>query len=98
MRTRGTIEFLGIWERINNPNFEGVEFDTFKLESGSNSFVLTPQKWIEKTAATGIVSKSGNGGGTFAHKDIAFEFATWISPEFQALPNKGISEIKDRGK
>jgi len=83
-RNRGTIEFLGFWEKINNPNFKLVEFDRFKNESGSNSFVLSPQKWIERTNAIGIISKSGRyGGGTFAHKDIAFEFASWISAEFK---------------
>ena len=83
MRNRSTIEFLGLWEMMHNPNFKGVDFDTFVNEAGSNSFVMTPQKWIESTNATGIVSRSGNGGGTFAHKDIAFEFASWLSPEFK---------------
>lgn len=84
MKTRFTVEFLGFWEILNNPDFNRVEFDTFKNESGSNSFVLTPRKWIESTNAIGIVSKSGRyGGGTFAHKDIAFEFASWISAEFK---------------
>jgi len=81
MRNRSTIEFLGIWEQINNPNFKLVEFDGFRKEAGLNSFVLSPQKWIQKTGAIGLISRSGKGGGTFAHKDIAFEFATWISPE-----------------
>ena len=83
MRNRSTIEFLGLWEMMHNPNFKGVDFDTFVNEAGSNSFVMTPQKWIESTNAIGIVSRSGNGGGTFAHKDIAFEFASWLSPEFK---------------
>lgn len=83
MRLRSTIEFLGLWEQLNNPDFKGVEFDTFKNEAGSNAFTLTPQRWIEKTNAVGIISKSGRYGGTFAHKDIAFEFASWISPEFK---------------
>lgn len=83
MRNRSTIEFLGLWEIMNNNNFKGVDFDTFVKESGSNSFVLTPQKWINSTNAIGIISRSGNGGGTFAHKDIAFEFASWLSPEFK---------------
>jgi hypothetical protein len=87
MRNYSTIEFLGVWERINNPDFKGVEFDSFKRESGSNSFTLSPHKWIETTNAIGIISKSGSGGGTFAHKDIAFEFATWISPEFKLYFN-----------
>ncbi|MBU2542214.1 KilA-N domain-containing protein [Patescibacteria group bacterium] len=84
MRTRGTIDFLGLWEKMYNPNFKLVEFDQFKNEAGTNSFVLPPQKWIEKTHAIGLISKSGRyGGGTFAHKDIAFEFASWVSAEFK---------------
>ena len=83
MRNRSTIEFLGLWEMMHNPNFKGVDFDTFVNEAGSHSFVMTPQKWIESTNSIGIVSRSGNGGGTFAHKDIAFEFARWLSPEFK---------------
>lgn len=84
MRNRNTIEFLGLWEKINNKDFKGVEFDPFRQQAGLNSFVLSPQKWIRKMNAIGIVNKSGrHGGGTFAHKDIAFEFASWISPEFK---------------
>jgi hypothetical protein len=84
MRTRSTIEFLGLWEKLHNPIFKLVEFDQFKNEAGANSFVLPPQKWIEKTCAIGLISKSGRyGGGTFAHKDIAFEFASWVSAEFK---------------
>src|SRR3989344_6746747 len=84
MRNRSTIEFLGLWERINNLHFKGIEFDAFKNEAGSNSFSLTPKRWIESTSAVGIVMKAGRyGGGVYAHKDIAFEFATWISPEFK---------------
>ena len=83
MRTRSTIEFIGLWEQLNNPNFKSIEFDGFKNESGSNSFSLTPKKWIETTNAIGIISKSGRYGGTYAHKDIAFEFASWISPTFK---------------
>ncbi len=94
LRLRSTIEFLGLWEQLYNPNFKGVEFDTFKNESGSNAFTLTPQRWIEKTNAIGIVSKSGRGGGTFAHKDIAFEFASWISPEFKLYVIKDYQRLK----
>ncbi|EKE16491.1 MAG: hypothetical protein ACD_11C00006G0014 [uncultured bacterium] len=84
MRTRSTIDFLGLWEKLHNPVFKLVEFDQFKNEAGVNSFVLPPQKWIEKTQAIGLISKSGRyGGGTFAHKDIAFEFASWVSAEFK---------------
>ena len=96
MRTKFTIEFLGIWEIINNPNFNRIEFDAFKYEAGTNSFVLTPQKWIEKTNAIGIKSKSGRyGGGTFAHKDIAFEFASWISAEFKVYLIKEFQRLKE---
>jgi hypothetical protein len=83
MRTRNTIEFLGLWEQLRNPNFNSIEFDAFRNESGSNSFTLTPKKWIESTNSIGITSKSGRYGGTYAHKDIAFEFASWISPTFK---------------
>jgi hypothetical protein len=83
MRNRSTIEFIGLWEKLCNPGFKPIEFDRFKNEAGSNYFVLSPQKWIETTHAIGIISKSGRYGGTFAHKDIAFEFASWISPEFK---------------
>ena len=83
LRVRDTIEFLGLWETIHNPNFKGVEFDSFRKEAGTNAFTLSPQRWIENTNAIGIVSKSGRGGGTFAHPDIAMEFASWISAEFK---------------
>ena len=83
LRVRDTIEFLGLWETIHNPNFKGVEFDSFRNEAGTNAFTLSPQRWIENTNAIGIVSKSGRGGGTFAHPDIAMEFASWISAEFK---------------
>ena len=83
LRVRDTIDFLGLWETIHNPNFKGVEFDSFRKEAGTNAFTLSPQRWIENTNAIGIVSKSGRGGGTFAHPDIAMEFASWISAEFK---------------
>ena len=83
LRVRDTIEFLGLWETIHNPNFKGVEFDSFRKEAGTNAFTLSPQRWIENTNAIGIISKSGRGGGTFAHPDIAMEFASWISAEFK---------------
>ena len=84
MRNRNTVEFIGIWEEINNSHFKGNEFVTFKNQAGLNSFNLTPRKWIESTNAIGIISKSGRyGGGTFAHKDIAFEFGSWLSPAFK---------------
>jgi hypothetical protein len=95
MRTKDTIEFLGIWEKLNNPNFKPIEFDGFKNQAGSNSFSLTPKRWIESVDATGIITKSGRyGGGTFAHKDIAFEFATWISAEFKLYLIKEFQRLK----
>jgi len=83
MRNRSTIEFIGLWENFNNPNFNSIEFDGIRNLSGSNSFALTPKRWIETTNAIGIVSKTGRYGGTYAHKDIAFEFASWLSAEFK---------------
>ena len=83
LSVRSKIEFLGLRDLLHNQNFKLVEFDQFKIESGSNSFVLSPQKWIKTTNAIGIVSKSGRYGGTYAYKDIAFEFASWVSPEFK---------------
>jgi len=95
LRSRSTIEFLGLWERINNPDFKGVEFDPLKNAAGSNSFTLSPNKWIETTGAIGIKSTSGRNGGTFAHKDIAFEFASWISAEFKLFLIKEFQRLKD---
>ncbi|MFH1187825.1 MAG: KilA-N domain-containing protein [bacterium] len=96
MRTKSTIEFLGIWEKINNPDFKLVEFDQFWKNAGGNSFVLSPNKWVEKTNAAGIISKAGRyGGGTFAHKDIAFEFASWISAEFKLYLIKEFERLKE---
>ncbi|MBS4762242.1 KilA-N domain-containing protein [Carnobacteriaceae bacterium zg-ZUI252] len=83
LRNRNTLEFLGTWEKMNNPNFKLVEFDGFRSQAGLNSFIMTPKKWIENTGAVGIKSSSGRYGGTYAHSDIAFEFASWISPEFK---------------
>lgn len=95
MRNRSTIEYLGFWEKINNPNFNPIEFDGFKNNAGSNSFSLTPKRWIESVGAVGLISKSGRyGGGTFAHKDIAFEFATWISAEFKLYLIKEFQRLK----
>ena len=94
MRSRSTIDFIGLWEQLNNPDFKLVEFDQFKQEAGSNAFVLTPQKWISATNAIGIISKSGRYGGTFAHSDIAFEFASWISPEFKLYIIKDYQRLK----
>src|SRR5438270_4838725 len=83
LRNRNTVEFLGLWERLNNPGFNPVEFDGIRMQTGLNSFSLTPKQWIEKTAAIGINSQAGRYGGTFGHKDIAFEFASWVSVEFK---------------
>jgi len=95
MRNRNTIEFLGIWEQINNPNFKPIEFDGFKKDAGLNSFSLTPKRWISSVNAIGIIAKSGRyGGGTFAHKDIAFEFASWISAEFKLYLIKEFQRLK----
>ena len=95
IRNRNTIELLGLWETIHNPDFKPVEFDGFRKEAGLNSFVLTPKRWIENTNAIGIISKSGRYGGTFAHKDIAFEFATWISVEFKLYFIKEFQRLKE---
>ena len=95
LRLRSTIEFLGLWEQLNNPDFKGVEFDSFKAHAGENAFTLSPQQWIKSTNAIGLISKSGRyGGGTFAHKDIAFEFASWISPEFKLYIIKDYQRLK----
>ena len=83
MRNKNVVSFLGLWEKIHNVNFKGIEFTTFENEAGKNSFYLSPQKWIKETDAIGIISKSGNNGGTYAHSDIALEFASWLSPEFK---------------
>ena len=95
MRSRSTIEFIGLWEKLCNPDFKPLEFERFKNEAGSNYFVLSPQRWIETTNAIGIISKSGRYGGTFAHKDIAFEFATWISSEFKLYLIVEFQRLKD---
>ena len=83
MRGRDVIEFLGLWETLHNPDFKPLEFEGFKSRAGSNAFTLSPKRWVEATAAIGMYSKSGRNGGTFAHRDIAFEFASWISAEFK---------------
>lgn len=96
LRLRSTIDFLGLWEELNNPNFKGVEFDSFKSHAGENSFTLSPQQWIKSTNAIGLISKSGRyGGGTYAHKDIAFEFASWLSPEFKLYIIKDYQRLKE---
>lgn len=94
MRLKNTIEFLGLWESFNNNSFKGLEFDTFKNEAGGNAFTMSPQKWISSTNAIGIISKTGRYGGTYAHSDIAFEFASWISPEFKLYIIKDYQRLK----
>jgi len=95
LRNRNTIEFLGIWESLNNPGFKPIEFDGFRKQAGLNSFILTAKQWIEKTGAIGLVSKPGRYGGTYAHKDIAFEFASWISVEFKLYLIKEFQRLKE---
>ena len=94
-RNRNTVEFLGIWEQLYNPDFNPIEFDGIRNQTGLNSFILTAKQWIEKTGAIGIVSKTGRYGGTFAHKDIAFEFASWISVEFKLYLIKEFQRLKE---
>ncbi len=96
LRNRNTIEFLGIWEKLNNPDFKPIEFEGFRNQAGLNSFVLTSKKWIESTNAIGIVSKPGRYGGTYAHKDIAFEFTSWVSVEFKLYLIKEFQRLKDQ--
>jgi hypothetical protein len=95
MRNRNTIDFLGVWERLNNADFKPLEFEGFRNRAGLNSFVLTPRQWIDATRAIGLVSKPGRYGGTYAHKDIAFEFASWISVEFKLYLIKEFQRLKD---
>ena len=97
MRNRNTLEFMGLWEILNNPNFNRVQFDTFRNEAGLNRFTMTPQKWIDSTNAIGIISKSGRYGGTYAHYDLAMEFASWISPEFKLYIIKDYKRLKSDG-
>lgn len=95
LRNRNTIEFLGVWERLNNPNFNPVEFDGIKMQAGLNSFTLTPKQWIGQTHSVGLTSQAGRYGGTYAHKDIAFEFASWISVEFKLYLIKEFQRLKE---
>ena len=94
MRNKDVISYLGLWESIHNENFKGVEFDTFKNEEGSNKFKISPQKWIRETNAIGMISKSGNNGGTYARIDIALEFASWLSPEFKLYVIQEFQRLK----
>ena len=94
LRNRNTVEFLGIWEKVNNPDFNYVEFDIIKSQAGLNSYRLSAKEWMQKTSAIGIISKVGRYGGTYAHKDIAFEFAMWISPEFKVYLIREFQRLK----
>lgn len=94
MRSRDVIEFLGLWERLHNPDFKPLEFEGFRKQAGANAFTMSPKKWIDATDAIGIVSKAGRYGGTYAHSDIAMSFATWISPEFQLYIMKDYRRLK----
>jgi hypothetical protein len=96
LRNRNTVEFLGIWEQLNNPDFKVLEFEDFKKQAGLNSFTLTPKQWIGTTGAVGLLSKAGRYGGTFAQKDIAFEFASWISVEFKLYLIKEFQRLKEQ--
>jgi hypothetical protein len=95
LRNRNTIEFLGVWEQLNNPGFHPIEFDGIRKQAGLNSFILTAKRWIDSTGAIGLLSKSGRYGGTYAHKDIAFEFASWVSVEFKLNLIKEFQRLKD---
>jgi hypothetical protein len=95
LRNRNTIEFLGIWEQLNNPGFNPIEFDGIRKQAGLNSFILTAKRWIDTTGAIGLISKSGRYGGTYAHKDIAFEFASWVSVEFKLYLIKEFQLLKE---
>ncbi|MBR3647758.1 MAG: KilA-N domain-containing protein [Paludibacteraceae bacterium] len=95
LSTRFAVDFLGIWEQINNPNFNITEFSNIRLDAGTNGFVLTSKQWIERTNSIGIVATPGRYGGTFAHKDIAFEFASWLSPEFKFYLIREYQRLKD---
>ncbi|MBT9099342.1 KilA-N domain-containing protein [Methylovulum psychrotolerans] len=96
-RNKNTIEFIGVWERINNPNFNLTGFDQVKAEAGLNRFTMSAKRWAEKTGGIGVISKSGRtGGGTFAHRDIAFEFGSWLSPEFKLYLIKEFQRLKEQ--
>lgn len=94
MRNTDVISYLGLWEQLNNENFKGHEFETFENEAGKNSFYMSPQKWIKETNAVGIISKSGNNGGTYARSDIALEFASWLSPKFKLYVIQEFQRLK----
>ena len=94
MRNKNTLEYLGLWEALNNPDFKGVEFDPLLKEAGSNAFTMSPSRWIEITNAIGLISKNGANGGTYAQRDIAFKFAAWVSVEFELYLIKEFQRLK----
>ena len=95
MRNKNVISYLGLWEKLNNPNFKGVEFDPLLIEAGSNAFTMSPTRWIEITNAIGLITKNGVGGGTYAQRDIAFKFASWVSVEFELYLVKEFQRLKE---
>lgn len=94
MRVKNTLEYLGLWEKLNNPDFKGVEFAPLLAEAGSNAFTMSPSRWVETTGAIGIITKNGAGGGTYAQRDIAFKFANWVSVEFELYLIKEFQRLK----
>lgn len=96
MRSKNTLMFLGLWEKLNNPTFKGVEFDPLMYEAGTNAFTMSPTRWVELTNATGIVTKNGANGGTYAHRDIAFEFASWVNTEFKLYLITEFQRLKEQ--
>ncbi len=96
MRNKNTLMFLGLWEKLNNPTFKGVEFDPLMLEAGTNAFTMSPTRWVELTNAIGVVTKNGANGGTFAHRDIAFEFASWVNTEFKLYLITEFQRLKEQ--
>ena len=95
LRLKNTIEYLGLWEKLYNPDFKGVEFDPLYQEAGSNAFTMSPTRWVETTNAIGLVTKNGANGGTYAQKDIAFKFASWVSVEFELYLIKEFQRLKE---
>lgn len=96
MRVKNTLEYLGLWEKLNNLNFKGVEFDPLLNEAGNNAFTMSPSRWVETTGAIGIITKNGAGGGTYAQRDIAFKFASWVSVEFELYLIKEFQRLKEQ--
>ncbi len=96
LRSKNTIDFIGVWERLNNPNFNSVEFDRIRMEAGTNRFRISAKQWVQKTGGIGLIAKAGRYGGTFAHKDIAFEFGSWLSPEFKLYLIKEFQRLKEQ--